>query len=190
VDEFLAIGLGGQKLTGLSEAIIISMGTGTALVSARGGSIRHIGGTGMGGGTLLGLSQLTLNVRDFDHVVALARDGDLSKIDLTVGDISKKGVSMLPADSTASNFGKINELATKADIALGIVNVVFQSIGMLAVFACRADGLSDVILTGNLTLIPQARQIFDIMSRIFGVNFIIPDHAEYSTAIGAAFAAV
>ena len=185
-DEFLAIGLGGQMLTSKLNAIIISMGTGTAIIRADGDSITHMGGTGVGGGTLLGLSQIMLNIRDFDHVMELAAQGDLSHVDLTVGDISKKTVSMLPPETTASNFGKLHELATKSDIALGIVNMIFQSIGMLAVFACKVDNLNSVILTGNLTVIPQAKQILKTMHEIFKIDFIIPQYAEYSTALGAA----
>ena len=46
VNEFTAIGLGGLYLTGLSEAIIVSMGTGTAFVDADADGARHLGGTG------------------------------------------------------------------------------------------------------------------------------------------------
>lgn len=188
IDEFIAIGLGGLRLTGLDKAIIVSMGTGTAFVKASDNNIMHMGGTGVGGGTLLGLSQLMLNMRNFDNIIELAKDGDLSKIDLTIADISKDNVTGLPPQTTASNFGNINDLASKSDIALGIINTIFQTIGVLAVFACRIDGINDVILTGNLTLIPQAQQIFETLKDIFKINFIIPEHAEYSTALGAALA--
>ena len=53
VDEFRAIGRGGLFLSGLEHAIIVSMGTATALVAAKGGEAEHICGTGIGGGTLL-----------------------------------------------------------------------------------------------------------------------------------------
>ena len=55
VDEFHAIGKGGLFLTGLTRAIIVSMGTGTAFIIADQNGEKHIGGTGIGGGTLLGL---------------------------------------------------------------------------------------------------------------------------------------
>ncbi|MBP5289533.1 MAG: pantothenate kinase, partial [Clostridia bacterium] len=48
VAEFDAIGLGGKYLAGVEEAVVVSMGTGTALVSVKGDEIRYIGGTGMG----------------------------------------------------------------------------------------------------------------------------------------------
>ena len=186
VDEFIAIGLGGLKLSGLKKAIIVSMGTGTAIVNAAENGIEHIGGTGIGGGTLVGLAELMINMRNFDNIIELASEGDLSKIDLTVGDISKGRITSLPEQTTAANFGKISDLATKSDISLGIVNLFFETIGMLSMFASRIYGGSDIVLTGNLTIVPEAHRIFKHLNELFGVNFIIPDIAEFSTAIGAA----
>ena len=69
VDEFRAIGRGGLYLSGLDKAIIVSMGTGTAIISARGREARHVIGTGVGGGTLLGLSKKMLGMDDIRHIM-------------------------------------------------------------------------------------------------------------------------
>lgn len=188
IDEFLAIGLGGQRLSHRENAIIVSMGTGTAYVRAKGDFVEHLGGTGVGGGTLLGLSDKMLNLRNFESIITLAQEGDLSKVDLFIGDISKASFKTLKEDSTASNFGKLSDLATKSDIALGIINLVFQTIGMIAIFAARNDENLDVVLTGNLTNIPQVYEIFDGLHKLFHTNFLIPEHAEFATALGAAIA--
>ena len=185
VDEFMAIGLGGLFLSNLNKAIIVSMGTGTALVKAENNTAVHLGGTGVGGGTLLGLSNRMLNVRHFDELIEAANGGDLSHIDLTIGDISKEVMETLPNETTASNFGKISDLATKADLAMGIINLVFQTIGMLAVFNTRIDKIKDVVLTGNLTNVPQSEYIFSQLSKLYEVNFQTPPNAEYATAVGA-----
>ena len=178
--------MGGLFLSGLEKAIIVSMGTGTALVAANNTEVKHMGGTGVGGGTLLGLSSLMLNVRSFDDLIETAQGGNLANIDLTIGDISvDKKVGNLPPETTASNFGKISDLASKSDIALGIINLVFQTIGMISVFATRIDNTRDVVLTGNLANVPQSRGIFELLEKIFGVKFHIPDNAEYATASGA-----
>ncbi len=186
VDEFLANGLGGMFLSNLSKAIIVSMGTGTAYVMAENDRAVHLGGTGIGGGTLLGLSNRMLNIRNFDDIVEMAKDGDLTHIDLSIGDITHDELVGLPPETTASNFGKIIDLATKADVALGIINLVFQSIGMLAVFAARNEKVRDAVLIGNLTNVPQAKEVFDDLSELFKIQFHIPPHAEYATAMGAA----
>ena len=53
VSEFVSTGRGGLYLTGLPEAVIVSMGTGTALVHASGDKIEYLGGTGVGGGVII-----------------------------------------------------------------------------------------------------------------------------------------
>ena len=71
---------------------------------------------------------------------------------------------------------------------MGIINLVFQTIGMLAVFATRIDNTHNVVLTGNLTNVPQGTLILAQLGLLFGVNFVTPSHAEYATAAGAAIA--
>jgi len=186
VDEFRAIGMGGIKLGGFERAIIVSMGTGTAYVKVENGTAWHLGGTGVGGGTLLGLSNRMLNVRNFDDIVEMARGGNLANVDLVIGDITQEKLVGLPPETTASNFGRISDLADRPDIALGIINLVFQTIGMIAVFAARADGIRDVVLTGNLTNVPQCMDVFEALAKLFDVDFHLPPHAEYATAAGAA----
>lgn len=187
ISEFEAIGLGGLYLSGLSEAIIVSMGTGTAIVhSKKNGVIEYMGGTGVGGGTLVGLSKKLLGLSHVDHIVELAKDGDVSKIDLRISDISKDNILPLSANLTASNFGKVSEVATREDIALGLFNLVFESVGMLAVFAARARGIKDIVLTGNLAEVPQAEMTFGVLNQMFGMNFILPENKGYSTVIGTA----
>lgn len=188
VDEFLAIGLGGLHLANLKRAVIVSMGTGTAFVMAEHGQAWHLGGTGVGGGTLMGLSSSMLNIRNFHDIVDLAKDGDLGHIDLSVGDITNRDMVSLTRDTTASNFGKMSDLASKADLALGIINLIFETIGVMAVLAARNEEVRDVVLTGNLTGVPQAPEIFKRLASLFEVNFHMPTYAEYATAVGAVFA--
>lgn len=191
VPEFECVGRGGLYLSGLDESIVVSLGTGTALVHAKAGQgINYLGGTGVGGGTLMGLCKQMLNMDDIDHIVELAKGGDLNNIDLRIKDISKKSdFGGLPDIMTAANFGKISDMATREDIALGVINMVFEVAGMLAVFAARNHGLKDIVLTGNLTGVPQSKTVFNTLNSMFGVNFTIPQYAQYSTVIGAALLA-
>lgn len=184
--EFKAIGLGGLYVSNLSEAVVVSMGTGTAIVRASGTQVEHVIGTGVGGGTLLGLSNRMINVRDFDMFNILAEKGDLSHIDLTIGDITHDELPGLSADTTASNFGKVTDTATHEDIALGIVNLVFQSIGTSAVMAARQSGLRKIVFTGNLTLVTSGKRVLQAFAKLYNMDIIVPESAEFATAIGAA----
>ena len=190
VSEFESVGRGGLYLSGLDDAIVVSMGTGTALIHAQrnGDTIRtdYLGGTGVGGGTLLGLSRQMLGVDTVEHLEQLAMTGDLSKVDLHIGDISGDKNFQIKSDITASNFGKLSDIATQNDIALGIANMVAETIAMLSVFAARSYGLRDVVLTGNLTALEPITRVFDSMEANFGIRFIKPERAQFATVIGAA----
>ncbi len=186
VDEFYAIGTGGLALSGKKRAIVVSMGTGTAYVRADGTQITHIGGSGVGGGTLLGLSQQILHENNYDMLNQLTQNGNLLNVDLTIQDICKNTITSLPPHATASNFGKIKNTASQSDIALGLVNMVFQTIGLLAAFACRNDTIRDVVLVGSLATLPQAREIFDGVAALYQIHFTIPRDAVFATAMGAA----
>jgi type II pantothenate kinase len=189
IAEFRALGYGGLFLSGLENAVIVSMGTGTAFVKAHGQCISHLGGTGVGGGTILGLSKVMVNLSNFDNIMEAASKGRLGNIDLTVGDISQAEIGNLPTNLTASNFGKMSEQASKEDITKGILNMVFQVIGMMAIFAARQHGDKNIVLSGKLVNAPLAGKILDSLSRLYKVKFHIPKHAEYCTAIGAAISA-
>ncbi len=186
LDEFIAIGLGGLFLSKLKRAVVVSMGTGTAMVKAEGENITHIGGTGVGGGTLLGLAKSIINVTDIENIISIAGTGNLGNIDLAISDITDARVGDLPTDATASNFGKISDNAGRSDYALGILNLIFQAIGVMAVLAARSSGESDIVLIGKLAHIPQARDVFRGLSKLYRVAFHIPENAEYATAVGAA----
>ncbi|MBE6938551.1 MAG: type II pantothenate kinase [Ruminococcaceae bacterium] len=190
VDEFRAIGRGGLYLSGLDKAIIVSMGTGTAIISARGREARHVIGTGVGGGTLLGLSKKMLNIRDFDSFVQTAMGGDLSNVDLFVNDLTREEIPTLPAGTTASNFGRSDDLASKSDIAMGVVNMVFQTIGVIAVLAARLEDTKNIVLAGTLTDMPYTTEVFGKMEPLYGMNFILPGQAEFTTSVGAALCAL
>lgn len=188
IDEFTAIGLGGCYLSGKSEGIVVSMGTGTAIVDVKEKHIEHWGGTGLGGGTVIGLSKYLLRTLDIQRIVRKALNGDLSKVDISVGDISTAEITGLPNDTTASNFGKAGDDASDNDLAIAIINLVCQNIGVLAVCAARCTGNPSIILTGKLATIPQMKSICDNLSILYNKTFIIPEKAQFATAIGAALA--
>lgn len=186
VDEFVADGLGARFESGLSKAIVVSMGTGTSFVQCDGDDIRHIGGIGIGGGTLMGLSRVMLNTRDPKQIQSLAMRGDIRNINLQIGDISTHPLPGLPMDATASLFSKAQYDAPKEDLALGLIVMVLQTIGSATILAALNSGIKDFVLIGNLTLLPQCKEIYPMLEKMYNVHFHIPKHAEFCTAIGAA----
>lgn len=191
VPEFSSSGIGGLYLSGLPEAIVVSMGTGTALVYAKKDNkkydIQYLGGTGVGGGTLIGLSKRLIGIDTVDHIEQLCEEGDLDRVDLRIKDISRaRSYHGINENLTASNFGKLSDMATNADLALGLANMVAETVAMLAIFAARSYHVKNIVLIGNLTNIKPIRAVFEGLSDSFGVQFIIPENAQFGTVIGAA----
>ncbi len=187
VEEFPAVGAGGLALSGREHAVVVSMGTGTSLLWAEVGKpVRHIIGSGIGGGTLSGLSELITGIHQYAMIRKLCPDGDLSHIDLTIGDMSRGRVGTLPSEATAANFANLAEDATSADKLRGLVNLVLQAIGTMSVLATKTCGTDTVVLTGALTMLPPARETFDLFTKLYDVEFIIPENATFATALGAA----
>lgn len=192
VPEFSGSGIGGLYLSGLEEAIVVSMGTGTAInhakrIAADKYEIKYLGGTGVGGGTLVGLSRKMLGLDSVEHIEQLAKDGNLDNVDLRIKDISRNhNYHGINENLTAANFGKVSDMATPADLALGISNMVAETVAMLSIFAARAHATKDIVLIGNLTTIEPIRAVFESLGDSFGVHFIIPENAQFGTVIGAA----
>jgi len=213
VDEFMAIGLGGLRLAALDEAFIISVGTGTAIVQAGtygaatpsvyGEAFRdiskpaceckplitHLGGSGVGGGMLLNLAERFAGVHSFAGVMEIAKEGDLSAIDLRLCDISREKIGNLPPDTTVSNFGNLADNAKPADFVLGFINMIFESVGMMAVFASLNSHVKDIVLIGALSATEHAATVFENLAKIHPVKFHIPKDAIFATAVGAALSA-
>ena len=185
-EEFVADGLGARYESKLDRMIVVSMGTGTSLVKCEGDDIRHIGGIGIGGGTLAGLSRIMLKKDDIKQIAALAMEGDITKINLLIGDISAHPLPGLPMSATASLFSNAKANATREDIAIGLIHMVLQSIGSGSILSSLGSGIKDFVMIGNLTLLPQCREVYSAMEKLYGVHFRIPKYSEFCTAIGAA----
>lgn len=183
--EFTAIGLGGLTVSGLKEAIVVSMGTGTAFIHAREKDYRHIIGTGVGGGTLQGLCQAMTGTKEFGVIEDLAKNGDLSKVDLTIGEMTQDTLPSLDPRLTASNFASITNDTQKSDLARGAINLVLEVVGTISIMAAMKAGTKDIVLTGTVTEASQAEEKYTHWSHSYGYNFIIPENAVVSTAIGA-----
>ena len=185
VDEFSASGTGALALSGQTSAVVVTMGTGTAFLHAGPQGVRHLCGSGIGGGTLGGLCHKLVGMERFGQIKRLAESGDLKRVDLTIADISKSAADSLHPDMTAANFGNLAEDASPADLAAGVVNLVLQAIGTMTVLACQSCGADTVVAIGSMTTLPQAETNFQLFEKLYGIHYIIPENATFATAIGA-----
>lgn len=193
---------------GPRDLVVANIGSGTSLVRVRGegeapdGSsesgglggaspfpaIEHLGGSGMGGKMLAGLGALLVGTSDVQELAALAAAGNRGAVDLQVGDLSAEDIPGLPRDLTACNFGKARPGARREDVAAALLNLLFESAGMMAVFACQGTGARDVALTGTCATLPGLVQVASCLGELHGLRIMVPELAPYATAIGAALA--
>jgi type II pantothenate kinase len=194
VGELLAIGRGGQALATGSlmlpeEALlVVSAGSGTAMVAARGQTFQHVTGTGMGGGTLLGLGKLVLSTIDPTEIDCLAQVGDPNGADLALRDVVSGPIGTLPSDATAVNFGRVARMEwspSREDLAASLVNMVGQVIATLATNAARAATLQRGVVTGHLTDMLTMRTTMARVGTFFGFPLETCAEAGYATVIGA-----
>lgn len=194
INEVAAIGRGGQAL-GLHDdddpyipMLVVSAGSGTAVVAARGREYAHITGSGVGGGTLLGLGRLLLNTTDAIAIDALAQQGDPNGADLSLRDVISGPIGALPPDATAVNFGRIAHAAhdaSPADLAAALMTLVGQVIAITAINAARAERLERVVVIGHMTDMPSFRKVLDQVGDYYGMRLTLPAQAGFGTAQGA-----
>ncbi len=188
VAEVQAIGRGGLALTGLERAAVASAGSGTAVVAAGPDEHRHISGTGVGGGTLVGLGRLLVGTADPREIDALAQAGSDTALNLTIGEILGQAIGSLPPETTAVNFGRVARHtveASRQDTAAALVNMVGQVIAVIAINAARAQQLTDTVIVGHLTDLPSVRRTFELVGQYYHAAIHIPEGGGKATALGA-----
>lgn len=198
VPEVTAIGRGGQAL-GIADGddpalpiLVVSAGSGTAVVAARSGAYAHVTGTGVGGGTVLGLGRLLLGTTDPQRIDTLALAGDPNGADLALRDVVSGPIGALPPDATAVNFGRLarqTESASTEDLAAALVTLVGQVIAITAINAARAERLERVVVIGHMTDMRSFRQVLAQVGRYYGMELHVPERGGFGTALGALLAA-
>ncbi|MEI2622955.1 MAG: hypothetical protein V9G23_02885 [Giesbergeria sp.] len=193
VNEVPAIGRGGQAalpdVSRRTRILVVSAGSGTAVISAQGRTYRHITGAGVGGGTLLGLGRRLLNTVDPGEIDRLALAGNANAVDLSLGDVVTGPIGTLPASATAVNFGRLAHEdidASRADLAAALVTLIGQVIGLLAVAAANALlRCKQIVVIGHMTDMASLRNVIGLVSQYYATPIHLPENAGYYTAIGA-----
>jgi len=160
------------------------MGTGTAITHATPENVIHLGRTGVGGGTLIGLGKLIIGETDPQKLEQLALKGDNTNIDLTVGDLYPKGIGNLSPRTTVSNFAKIRK-HTKEDVSLAIHNLVGQTMGIVISLTAKLANIEDVVLVGTCTKNKCVLNVVRLILEMRKLKSVVPEKAEFATAYGA-----
>ena len=188
VDEVNSIGRGGLELAQVNRAIVTSAGSGTAVVNAGPEGAHHVTGSGVGGGTLVGLGRMLIDITDPRELDALARKGHHKALNLTIGEILGGAIGSLPPDTTAVNFGRVARepiTARPEDVASALVNMVGQVIAVIAINAARATQNPEIVVVGHMTDLPSIRDVLAQVGQFYSAHIRIPEHGGYATAMGA-----
>jgi len=169
--------------------LLTNVGTGTSIHYIDGGGHYRVGGTGVGGGTMIGLSAMTTGVVDYGELVRRASEGSRDLIDLTVSHIYEGATPPIPGELTASNFGRW--LATGGsrrteDVLASIVGLVGETVATVSVHAAGQCGVKRVFYIGSSFLQNELlRRVVAGYTELRGAKAGFVPHGEYSGALGA-----
>lgn len=189
IDELAAIGRGGLLSAGVERALVVSMGTGTAMVSASAQGFQHAIGLALGGGTLRGLGSRLLGTTEPAEIDALARGGNAARANLTIADIVGEGVGQLPGSAPAAYLARLaGEEAgavAPADIAAALLGMIGQVTGHLAVLTARSLQQERLVLIGHMLDFRQVRDAAVAFGRSLPLGVIVPESPGTAVARGA-----
>jgi type II pantothenate kinase len=191
VPEFAAWAAGAPLLAArvgleLPETYLLAVvGTGTSVLALGPDGAKRVGGSALGGGTLLGLGKLLLGVASFDEICALAARGDRRKVDLLVGDIYPGGEIALPKELNAASFAKLAS-REPADLAHALVGMLGENLGLICGSLARSTGARAVVYCGSTLLHnPELQEILSWVTLTQGAQAHFPQHGAFCGALGA-----
>lgn len=178
---------------GISEEayILTNVGTGTSIHHVENSQQQRIGGTGVGGGTMMGLSQLLTGLTDYETIVPLAAKGFRDRIDLKVRQIYEGTEPPISGNLTASNFGNILSLAStdqlkKEDLLASVIGMVGETVATASVLAAGQCGVSSIIFIGSSFIRNEfLKEVVQSYTKLRGALPIFIENGEYSGAVGA-----
>lgn len=183
--EFASLARGASFLSGKKEGLAVSLGTGTAMVRFFDDQWEHVKGTGIGGGSFIGLGKALLGTDSFLEIARLAEQGVAQNINLSVGDIVGSGIGSLSPETTASHFAKYSHSSTQSDIAFGIASLVAESITSLAIEKAMRIGTDTIVVGGKFSGLSILQHQMQTLGSKYNTTVIFPEYSAYMTGVGA-----
>lgn len=193
VNEFTAWGTGANRMLARrkkTEAyLLVSLGTGTSVMLVDGPEVRRMGGTALGGGTILGLGSALLRQNDFSGTCQLAAQGTRDSVDLLVRDIYPDPDGPLKGDLTAASFGRLarqDNAPPPEDVAAAIMRLVGENVALIAGGHAQRLGLNRLVFGGStLRNNPALAEVLTEVSGLLGLKAYILENGEFVGALGA-----
>ena len=184
VDEFASLYRGAMTVGKRVNMIVASVGTGTAFVRVTPFGAWHLGGSGVGGGMLQGMSEKLFGGFDPEKLQTLAAQGKAENCDLLIKDVTTGQIGNLTPETTVANLKKAGT-ADDASLARGVYTLIFQCIGVMGAFCTKAHLTRTIFVCGTiLDSQPIAKEMLDGIAKLHKVKFVIPENAAFITAVG------
>ncbi|KON88678.1 pantothenate kinase [Sporosarcina globispora] len=167
---------------------LINIGTGTSICLNNNGTISRLFGSGIGGGTFMGLGSLLTGEKDFSKLVSLAGKGTSESADLLVKDIYSPYGSPINGSLTASNFGKTlhADNISKEDKAASLTKMIAETIVLLSAQSAAQHQTDAIIYIGStLKNNVPLKQLLEKYTAMLGLNPVFVQNGEFSGAMGA-----
>ena len=198
VNEFAAWGDGaaellrGLELGSARRYLLVSLGTGTSVMLVDGMAVNRIGGTALGGGTVVGLGAALLDHSDFAEIAALASRGDRRTVDLLVSDIYRAGEIPLLGELTAASFGKLARPGdgrappAPEDLAHAVMGLVGENVALICAGLGAAHQVDRVVFGGStLRSNRTLREVLQLITTALGHETVFLPDGEFAGALGA-----
>jgi type II pantothenate kinase len=173
----------------LDSFVLTNAGTGTSIHFVDPQRHFRIGGTGVGGGTMLGLSFLLTGVSDFTEIVQRSAQGNRDRIDLKVSHIYEGAIPPISGDLTASNFGHVLHYPDDrviTDMLASVIGLVGETVSTTSVLAAGHHGISSIVYIGSSFIGNDLlKQVVAQYTELRGATPLFVEDGEYSGAIGA-----
>ena len=117
----------------------------------------RVGGTSIGGGTLIGLSKLIFGIENYDEILELVCKGNAENVDLTLNNVI--GEAAKDENRFILSLGKIQEYALggkkdilkKEDILLSLLNMICYNVAQYAVLYAEKNNINTIYYFGTFT---------------------------------------
>jgi type II pantothenate kinase len=177
--------------------IIASMGTGVSFtVNSDDAPTRHVGGSALGGGTLMALSRLLLGITDFQELCSLAETGNSANLDLLICDMFGEDYgTTLTADVVGSSMAKavwMEERPPDKHIAASLLATVSFAIGAHVAAICGAEKADSIVFVGGFLDIDGTvcKSLVKAVNLFHPeVTVVVPKNHHFIGALGAALIA-
>lgn len=201
-----------QQVEDDSPYVLVSLGTGTSVLRIDGDAVSRLGGTALGGGTVLGLGVALTGCASYEELCELARRGRRGNVDLLIGDIYAPGEIALPGEATAAAFGNLarrlapqgepgpvtgreesagraegsTDADERADLAAAVMSLVGENVALQSCGLASRAGVRRIVFGGaTLPGNDALRAVLMGVSAAMGMQPLILDEGGYAGALGA-----